>query len=63
MNVSLSQVAIEELEDHRIQTWRDIAAADGHLRSTLICVDPNATLFDAARTIQQVSSCVISLFS
>eukprot|EP00041_Stephanoeca_diplocostata_P019008 m.403040 g.403040 ORF g.403040 m.403040 type:complete len:502 (-) comp21190_c0_seq2:539-2044(-) len=48
-------VAIEELEDHRIQTWRDIAATDGHLRSTLICIDPNATLYDAARTIQQES--------
>lgn len=46
-------VQIEELEDHEIQTWRDITAEDGSRPSTLVCIDPNASLYDAVRTIQK----------
>eukprot|EP00038_Savillea_parva_P017366 m.20013 g.20013 ORF g.20013 m.20013 type:complete len:488 (-) comp3743_c0_seq1:61-1524(-) len=45
-------VKIEELEDHQIQTWRDITAADKTRPLTLVCIDPNASLYDAVRTLR-----------
>eukprot|EP00035_Acanthoeca_spectabilis_P024881 m.455842 g.455842 ORF g.455842 m.455842 type:complete len:496 (-) comp20943_c0_seq1:184-1671(-) len=45
-------VKIEELEDHQIQTWRDITAADKTRPLTLVCIDPNASLYDAVQTLR-----------
>jgi CBS domain-containing protein len=45
-------VKIDELEDHQIQTWRDITAVDKSRPSTLVCIDPNASLYDAVLTLR-----------
>mmetsp|Transcript_27631 Transcript_27631/g.82752 ORF Transcript_27631/g.82752 Transcript_27631/m.82752 type:complete len:448 (+) Transcript_27631:71-1414(+) len=45
-------VKIEELEDHQIQTWRDITAVDKFRPDTLVCIDPNASLYDAVVTLR-----------
>jgi hypothetical protein len=37
----------------QIQTWRDITAEDSSRPSTLVCIDPNASLYDATQTIQK----------
>ena len=40
-------VELEELEEHKIQTWRDI----NHSGGELICVEPMASLYDAVRIL------------
>lgn len=44
-------VQIDELEDHKIETWRVIT--DNHLPRTLLSIDPHASLYDAAQTLLQ----------
>lgn len=42
-------VQIDELEDHKIQTWRDIT--DSHRPRVLLSIDPTASLFDATQML------------
>eukprot|EP00040_Diaphanoeca_grandis_P020299 m.107980 g.107980 ORF g.107980 m.107980 type:complete len:470 (-) comp27836_c0_seq2:159-1568(-) len=42
-------VKIDELEDHKIQTWRDVT--DGRRPRTLLCIDPMASIYDALSTL------------
>ncbi|NWY48054.1 AAKG1 kinase, partial [Pomatorhinus ruficollis] len=46
---SSSQVQIYELEEHKIETWREVYLQDSF--KPLVCISPNASLFDAVSSL------------
>ncbi|XP_005061425.1 PREDICTED: 5'-AMP-activated protein kinase subunit gamma-1 [Ficedula albicollis] len=44
-----SQVQIYELEEHKIETWREVYLQDSF--KPLVCISPNASLFDAVSSL------------
>ncbi|XP_040136654.1 5'-AMP-activated protein kinase subunit gamma-1 isoform X4 [Ictidomys tridecemlineatus] len=45
------QVQIYELEEHKIETWREVYLQDSF--KPLVCISPNASLFDAVSSLIQ----------
>ncbi|NWX94356.1 AAKG1 kinase, partial [Nothoprocta ornata] len=44
-----AQVQIYELEEHKIETWREVYLQDSF--KPLVCISPNASLFDAVTSL------------
>ncbi|NWU73979.1 AAKG1 kinase, partial [Pterocles burchelli] len=44
-----TQVQIYELEEHKIETWREVYLQDSF--KPLVCISPNASLFDAVSSL------------
>uniref|UniRef100_A0A8C2SQ10 5'-AMP-activated protein kinase subunit gamma-1 n=1 Tax=Coturnix japonica TaxID=93934 RepID=A0A8C2SQ10_COTJA len=44
-----AQVQIYELEEHKIETWREVYLQDSF--KPLVCISPNASLFDAVSSL------------
>ncbi|NXC78830.1 AAKG1 kinase, partial [Anhinga anhinga] len=44
-----AQVQIYELEEHKIETWRELYLQDSF--KPLVCISPNASLFDAVSSL------------
>ncbi|NXX19592.1 AAKG1 kinase, partial [Podargus strigoides] len=47
--LSSRQVQIYELEEHKIETWRELYLQDSF--KPLVCISPNASLFDAVTSL------------
>lgn len=51
MNYTSPTATMEELEEHKLDTWRKVLKGNG--APSLIYISPDASLFDAIRTLIQ----------